>query len=131
MTHSRRLPTRVTSLEEFRTTLKLLLGIHYDSSDALDRSWTFRYSDEERRDLMVEVTHLRSRGSNAPSLRSTSASSDRHPEFEFEPMLRELLIRAQEGGIAFDRSWRFQFADTDPWDLMVEITYLEKRTARA
>ncbi|MFB9805360.1 hypothetical protein ACFFQF_08260 [Haladaptatus pallidirubidus] len=40
-------------------------------------------------------------------------------------MLRELLVKAQDGRIAFDRSWRFQFSDRP--DLMVEITYLEKR----
>ncbi|SIR56929.1 hypothetical protein SAMN05421858_2871 [Haladaptatus litoreus] len=46
-------------------------------------------------------------------------------------MLRELLMKAQDGRVAFDRSWRFQFSDADRPDLMVEITYLEKKASGA
>ncbi len=46
-------------------------------------------------------------------------------------MLRELLMKAQDGRVAFDRSWRFRFSDADRPDLMVEITYLEKKASSA
>ncbi|WP_435155991.1 hypothetical protein [Haladaptatus sp. DFWS20] len=128
MSNPRCLPSSIASPEAFRTTLKSLLRLHYYSTDALDRSWTFRYPDDDHRDLMVEVTQVLPAGSKSVSSPSKSDWADKPLNSEFEPMLRELLLKAQGGQLHFDLSWRFQFDDADCLDLLVEVTYLETET---
>ncbi len=123
------LPPWVASPEQFRTTLKSLLGNHYDSSHGFDRSWTFRYPDSDRNDLMVEVTHLLPSGSDSEP--SELITPNKPPASGFESTLEKLLAKAQDRGVVLDRSWRFRFPETDLPDLMVEITSLEKRTSSA
>jgi len=110
-------------------TLKTLLGLHYASTGTFDRSWTVRYVGDNQRDLLVEVTHLLPLGSGSISSPSLGDDPVFPPGDEFEPLLKDLLGKAQNGGISFDRSWRFQYADADRLDLMVEVTYLENLSA--
>jgi len=127
MAPSLRFPAWAVSPEEFRMTLKTLLGLHYSSSGTFDRSWTLRYTSDDHRDLLVEVTRVLPLGSGVLSFPSASGEPATPPGEGFEPMLKDLLEKAQDGGIAFDRSWRFQYTDADRLELLAEITYLEKR----
>ncbi len=129
MVPSLRFPSWAVSPEEFRITFKTLLGLHYSSSGTFDRSWTVRYAGDDRRDLLVEVTHLLPLGSGAVSAPSSDDESALPPGDGFERMLKDLLAKAQDGGMSFDRSWRFQYVDADRLDLLVEVTYLEKVAA--
>ncbi|WP_233274871.1 hypothetical protein [Haladaptatus cibarius] len=106
--------------QEFEASLKSLLAAAGRGDVTFDRSWTFRY-DDDNPDLMVEVTRLagqsgitRPCGKHAPKMRAEA----------FETELSALLRDAHRSNVAFDRAWTFRCADGS--DLMVEITRLAK-----
>ncbi|WP_227354066.1 hypothetical protein [Haladaptatus salinisoli] len=128
MSRAQSVPLWMAAPEEFRSTLKMVLSTAYKNDRRFDRSWTFRYPDEDVPDLMVEITHLEKGGTEEllnpprPTKPPEKAVVD-----DFRDVLGDLLLKGYRRGIEFDRSWTFRYPDADHPDLMVEVTQLEKR----
>ncbi|WP_440010539.1 hypothetical protein [Halomicrococcus sp. SG-WS-1] len=127
MSQATQIPAWAASPEKFEDTLSALVATADESDLEFDRSWTFRYDDSDRDDVMVEISRLASR----PNL--TDQDPVRPPSLpempstkEFETALDELLLKGQEAGIDFDRAWTLRNPDPDRDDVMVEISRLAK-----
>ncbi|WP_327052697.1 hypothetical protein [Halomicrococcus gelatinilyticus] len=125
MSRAQNVPGWMAAPGEFSRTLKLVLSTAYRNDRRFDRAWEFRYPDDERSDLMVEITHLQKRDSD-DSLEPPVPTDPPGEAMvtDFRDVLGDLLVKAHERGIEFDRSWTFRYPDSDHPDLMVEITRL-------
>lgn len=125
MSRAQSVPQWMAAPEEFRNTLKMVLSTAYKNDRRFDRAWTFRYSEEGRQDLMVEITHLEKRGTEEVMEPPTPTKSPGDAVVrDFRDVLGDLLLKAWKRGIQFDQAWTFRYADEDHPDLMVEITVL-------
>ncbi|WP_458205154.1 hypothetical protein [Haladaptatus sp. NG-SE-30] len=128
MSRAQSVPLWMAAPEEFRSTMKMVLSTAYKNDRRFDRSWTFRYPDEDIPDLMVEITHLEKGGTeklvNSP--RPTKPPEQAVVK-DFRDVLGDLLLKGHRLGIEFDRSWTFRYPESDHPDLMVEVTHVEEK----
>ena len=125
MSRAQSVPQWMAAPEEFRNTLKMVLSTAYKNDRRFDRAWTFRFSEERRRDLMVEITHLEKReGKEVVEPPTPSKMPGDAVVRDFRDVLGDLLLKAWKRGIQFDQAWTFRYPDADHPDLMVEITIL-------
>ncbi len=126
MSQADHIPAWAASPEEFGLTLEVLVTTARENGVDLDRSWTFRYEDSERNDIMVEITRLAPRPELADAAPDKPTVPDGATATDFKTALGELLTKGQEAGMTFDRTWTFRDTDPDSNDVMVEVSRLAK-----
>ncbi len=126
MSQANHIPAWAASPEEFERTLEVLVSTARDNDVELDRSWTFRH--EKHDDVMVEITSLAPRPELAEPTPSQPSVSEEATAADFKLALDELLMKGQDEGMTFDRSWTFRDSNPDSNDTMVEISRLAKST---
>lgn len=128
MSQANHIPAWAASPEEFELTLEVLISTARENDVQLDRSWTFRHDEPEYDDVMVEITSLAPRPELADQTLNQPTASNGTTTADFEVALNELLVKGQEAGTTFDRSWTFRDTNPDSNDTMVEISRLAKPT---
>ncbi|MCO8247086.1 hypothetical protein NKF25_23785 [Haladaptatus sp. AB643] len=126
MSQANHIPAWAASPEEFERTLEVLVSTARENGVQLDRSWTFRHDEPEYDDVMVEITSLAPRPELADPTPNQPSVSKNTTTADFEVALNELLMKGQEAGMAFDRSWTFRDSNPESNDTMVEISRLAK-----
>ncbi|WP_423746432.1 hypothetical protein V5735_18490 (plasmid) [Haladaptatus sp. SPP-AMP-3] len=124
MSQANHIPAWAASPGEFERTLEVLVSTARDNDVELDRSWTFRH--EKYDDVMVEITSLAPRPELAEPTPSQPSVSEGTTTDDFELALDELLMKGQDEGMTFDRSWTFRNSNPNSNDTMVEISRLAK-----
>ncbi|WP_435159707.1 hypothetical protein [Haladaptatus sp. DFWS20] len=127
MSQADHIPAWAASPEEFEATLEVLVSTAQENGVELNRSWTFRHSESERDDVMVEITSLASQPELADATPDQPTVPDGTTVTDFKTALGELLTKGQDAGMTFDRSWTFRDTNPDSDDVMVEVSRLAKQ----